>query len=126
MPLGFSTLSSKKTIQKLFQDGDACRGHNMVLIWRQVDEGPTQVLFVASRKVGGAVQRNRAKRIMREAYRTIIDQLPPDPLHIGWIARATITDSRASMQQIQVEMRKLLSRAGVQLGPRASREQRAD
>jgi len=119
VPQGFSTLGSKKAIQRLFQDGVACRGRYVVLILRQVDEGPTQVLFVASRKVGGAVQRNRAKRIMREAYRTILDQLPPDPLHIGWIARVTVTDSRARMQQIQSEMRSLLSRAGVQLDSRS-------
>jgi len=56
---------------------------------------------------------------MREAYRTILDQLPPDPLHIGWIARVTVTDSRARMQQIQSEMRSLLSRAGVQLDSRS-------
>jgi ribonuclease P protein component len=33
-------------------------------------EGPPGVAFLAGRKVGGAVRRNRAKRVLREAFRT--------------------------------------------------------
>ena len=33
------------------------------------DDDPSRIAVVASRRVGGAVQRNRAKRLMREAVR---------------------------------------------------------
>jgi ribonuclease P protein component len=33
-------------------------------------EGPPGVAFLAGRRVGGAVKRNRAKRVLREAFRT--------------------------------------------------------
>ena len=33
-------------------------------------EGPPGVAFLAGKKVGGAVRRNRAKRVLREAFRT--------------------------------------------------------
>jgi ribonuclease P protein component len=33
-------------------------------------EGPPGVAFLAGKKVGGAVRRNRAKRMLREAFRT--------------------------------------------------------
>lgn len=36
-----------------------------------MDPGPPQVAFVANRRVGGAVQRNRAKRRLREAMRRV-------------------------------------------------------
>ncbi len=35
------------------------------------DADPTRVAVVASRRVGGAVQRNRAKRLLREAVRSL-------------------------------------------------------
>jgi ribonuclease P protein component len=33
-------------------------------------EGPPGVAFLAGKRVGGAVRRNRAKRVLREAFRT--------------------------------------------------------
>jgi ribonuclease P protein component len=32
-------------------------------------EGPPEVAFLAGKRVGGAVERNRAKRVLREAFR---------------------------------------------------------
>jgi ribonuclease P protein component len=40
------------------------------------DEKPTRIGVVAGKKVGGAVQRNRAKRIMREASKVVLERLP--------------------------------------------------
>lgn len=36
----------------------------------RIGGGPPGVAFLAGRRVGGAVKRNRAKRVLREAYRT--------------------------------------------------------
>jgi len=43
----------------------------VVLVHRRGDEGPARLGVVASRKVGGAVQRNRGKRRVREWFRRL-------------------------------------------------------
>jgi len=49
--------------------------------------------FVASRRVGGAVQRNRAKRLLREVVRRNLRDFQRKDLWIVWVARAGILES---------------------------------
>lgn len=67
--------------------------------------------FVAGRRVGGAVQRNRARRVMREAYRRLKSLLPRRGIQLVFVARAPC--ARQSLAQIDREMRELLGRSGI-------------
>jgi ribonuclease P protein component len=62
-------LRSRRDFQNLYSEGTAVRGRLMVLIFRRNDQDRSRCAFVASGKVGGAVVRNRAKRLLREAFR---------------------------------------------------------
>ena len=68
--------------------------------------------LTTGKKIGGAVVRSRARRLMREAYRLIEDEgllLHGNLILIA--ARAKIAD--ASMQDVKKDLRKCLSRVGL-------------
>jgi len=57
-----------------------------VLLWRR-EPGPRAVGFAVSRRLGGSVVRNRARRRLREAYRRRRTLVPPDGMRLCFIAR---------------------------------------
>jgi ribonuclease P protein component len=67
---------------------------------RDDDDGaPFRVGFTASRKVGGAVERNRAKRRLRAAVRAVMPELAAPGLDYVVIARgATLTRGFAALK----------------------------
>ena len=78
-----------------------------------VAPGRGEVAFVAGRRVGGAVERNRARRIMRAAWRELAPQARKG-YDVAWVARGTIRG--ANMQDLVPEMEQVLRRAQV-VGP---------
>lgn len=80
----------------------------LVLVARPNDVGYTRVGVAASRRLGSAVERNRARRLLREAARLCYPHICP-----GWdlvlIARSPVRD--ASMPQVCRVFASLLQRA---------------
>ncbi len=72
-------LSSRKVIQELYQGGSAFNSKCFRLVWKNHDDAihfPAQVLLsVPKKNFKLAVDRNRIKRRMREAYRKNKSQL---------------------------------------------------
>ena len=75
-----------------------------------VAPGSGAVAFIAGRRVGGAVQRNRARRILRAAWRQVAKQAD-DAYDIAWVARAGIAGAKT--QDLMAEMTQLLRHARV-------------
>ena len=79
-----------------------------MLVKTPSSEEVTRVGISTSRAVGNAVQRNRAKRLLRESIRPLVSQLSP-----GWdlvlIARNRLVTS--AFQDIQIAVDGLLRRA---------------
>ena len=66
--------------------------------------GTGEVAFVAGRRVGGAVERNRARRILRAAWRQIADR--DKDTDVVLVAREAIRGART--QDLMDEMTDLL------------------
>jgi ribonuclease P protein component len=69
----------------------------------------TRVAFVSGRRVGNAVARNRARRLMREAWRVLAPEIPGG-VDIVFVARTDIEG--VGMQDVLADMRGALQRSG--------------
>ena len=65
----FPSIKRRETLDETIKTGRVARTSYFRVCYR-VGEGPPGVAFLAGKKVGGAVKRNRAKRVLREALRT--------------------------------------------------------
>lgn len=63
------TIKDRGTLERTLRSGSVVRTPFFRMCYL-AGSGPPRIAFLAGRRVGGAVRRNRAKRVLREAYRT--------------------------------------------------------
>ena len=85
-------LSRSAEFERVYRQGRSHANRFLVLYTfpRGGDDAPRLGLSV-SRKVGGAVERNRVKRLLREAFAGVADRLPPGH-DIVLVARPDVGD----------------------------------
>jgi ribonuclease P protein component len=82
-------LRNKRDFDRLYKKGAKIHGKYLVLIFVKNGTNHNRKAFLASKKVGKAVARNRARRLMKEAYRSVAPRLK-EGYDILFIARNTI------------------------------------
>jgi ribonuclease P protein component len=108
-------LRKKKDFSALYSKGRSAGGRYVVLFYRKNGLLLNRRAFLASRKVGNSVKRNRARRLMKEGYRTFENDLPQG-YDILFIARNTMADKAVKCGDVTVSMRSLLKKAGLLKG----------
>ena len=86
------------------------RAGSRVILYVLPGSEPAQAAFVAGRRVGGAVERNRARRVLREAWRSVAP-IVQQGAEVVFVAKRGIL--RARPTDLEVEMRALLAQTGV-------------
>ena len=107
----FHRLRSSLEIAEVKASGRVFRGDHCMLLVLTQPGVPTRIGFIASKKgVGGAVERNRARRRLREILRRRWPRLPLTGYRILVIAyRSTLN---APHQELASDLERLLATAG--------------
>ena len=99
------TIRKQRDFGRVYKKGSSRGSRYVVILYKQNGLGYTRTAFVASKKVGNAVTRNRARRLMREAYRSFEEGMAK-----GWdiifVARNTIAG--AGEEEVEKVMRSAL------------------
>jgi ribonuclease P protein component len=110
MALRPDILRYKRDFDRLYKKGRSC-GDKFVVVFHISNGLPyMRRAFLASKKVGGAVARNRARRLMKESFRKIEQDVKPGR-DILFIARNTIAGVKC--EDVERSMRRALSRVGL-------------
>jgi ribonuclease P protein component len=104
--LSLSETVRRARIQRVFRDGKPVHGKRVVLF---LAPGSGEFALVAGKKIGGAVQRNRARRVLRAALREVAPR-GLEEHDIVLVAREGIRGART--QDLITEMTELLGRGG--------------
>lgn len=89
----------------IYKTGTKRSGRLMTMFTRQREEGMARLGIAATRKIGAAVARNRAKRIVRELFR---HHKLAGPLDVVVVPRRELLD--APFDRIEAEFESLLQR----------------
>lgn len=91
--------------ERIYQDGLKLSGRYMMIFSRRTEGTAPRLGIAATRKLGGAVVRNRAKRRVRELFR---HHKPRTALDIVVVPRRELVD--APFANLEIEFRALLDR----------------
>lgn len=108
-------LSRSADFDRVYRQGRSHANRALVLYaFPRGDEDPPRLGLSVSRKVGGAVERNKVKRLVREAFRAAVPQLKPG-VDLVVVARPDAREiaDREGLAGVQAAFDDLAGRAGV-------------
>lgn len=105
-----NVLRNKKNFSTIYKKGRSFGGRYVVLFCKRNNLGYNRLGFLASKKVGNSVVRNRARRLMKESFRKIEPNIKVG-FDIILIARANIKDVKCD--DVYKSMNSLIKKSGI-------------
>lgn len=105
-----NVLRKKSDFSSIYNKGKSVGDRFVVIFYRRNFLPYNRTGFLASKKVGNSVKRNRARRLMKESYRNLKDELPLGYDFI-FIARNTISDKKFA--DVDKSIRSAIKKTGV-------------
>ena len=120
----FVSLNKNRDFIRAYHKGRSAVTPCLALYIRPNGKPVNRVGITVSKKIGGAVERNRAKRLVREAYRLIEAE---GGVSHGWLvviaARTAIAG--ASMGEVKADLYRSLCAAGIAPADRAAHDKQS-
>jgi ribonuclease P protein component len=118
-------LKERRRFQEVYRRGRFWTNAEMAVHVLKRPTAEKQFGFVVGKKVGGAVQRNRVRRLLREACRSLVAKVPHG---VDVVIVARPVSSQASLAHLSEGMQALFQRAGIWMerGETEPRSQRAE
>jgi ribonuclease P protein component len=96
-----------RDVRRILDEGRAIRGNRLIML---LAPGTGRCAAVAGRRLGGAVDRNRAKRVLRAAWRRVLEDGATGRDAV-LIARSAIRSAKSD--DVAREMSRLLAKDSV-------------
>ena len=103
-------LRYRKDFDRLYRKGRKVTDKYMLLFTLPNGLDYNRKAILASKKVGGAVVRNRARRLLKESYRQLVPEMQKG-VDILFVARSGITDAKC--QDVMTTMKNTLKKSGL-------------
>ncbi|WP_129599564.1 ribonuclease P protein component [Anaerophilus nitritogenes] len=103
-------LRKNADFKKIYAKGNSVANRQLVVFYMKNNQVDNRIGFIASKKVGNSVKRNRARRLMKEAFR-IYDQQIEKGYDLIFIARVNIND--ASYQEVEKSISHILKKSKI-------------
>jgi len=108
-----NVLRKKKDFATIYNKGKSIGEKYVVLFTRKNNLEYNRTAFLASKKVGNSVSRNRARRLMKESYRELEQNLDSG-YDLIWIARNTICNLKCA--DVKKSMEAAVKKSGIKRG----------
>lgn len=74
----FVTLKSNPDFRRLYNRGKAITNPALVVYYSKNRAGICRIGITTSKKIGNAVERNRSRRVLKEAFRSVCPNVKPE------------------------------------------------